>query len=136
MALKHVPDSLCSALRDSQKYIKRVKTNICCVGMPAPNGSPNHTWQTQLACTGRLHEMLLCCRILLAAENPDAIQWLQGAKFNIAEAALCSRQADATAIVWADESAPSQVATVSLGQLKQRCQHVAAALATAGFRPG
>ncbi len=74
--------------------------------------------------------------MLQTADNPDEIRWLPGARFNIAEAALCTRPAASPAIVWADESLPSQLARVSLGQLKQRCQHVAAALAAAGFKPG
>ena len=74
--------------------------------------------------------------MLQTADNPDEIRWLPGARFNIAEAALCIRHAASPAIVWADESSPTQLARVSLGQLKQRCQQVAAALAAAGFRPG
>ena len=64
------------------------------------------------------------------------MRWLPGAKLNIAESAVCNRSPDAIAIVWADESSPSQLATVSWGQLKHRCQHVAAALVAAGFEPG
>ncbi|DBA69755.1 TPA: hypothetical protein ACH3X2_012479 [Trebouxia sp. C0005] len=75
-------------------------------------------------------------RMLQTADNPDEIRWLPGARFNIAEAALCTRHAASPAIVWADESSPSQLARVSLGQLKQRCQQLAAALAAAGFSPG
>ncbi len=74
--------------------------------------------------------------MLQTADNPDEVRWLPGACFNIAEAALCTRHAASPAIVWADESTPSQLARVSLGQLKQRCQQVATALAAAGFRPG
>ncbi|KAL0031137.1 hypothetical protein WJX77_005362 [Trebouxia sp. C0004] len=75
-------------------------------------------------------------RMLQTADDPDEIRWLPGARFNIAAAALCTRHAASPAIVWADESSPSQLARVSLGRLKQRCQQVAAALAAAGFRPG
>ena len=74
--------------------------------------------------------------MLQTADNPDEIRWLPGARFNIAEAALCTRPAASPAIVWANESSPGQLARVSLGQLKQRCQQLAAALATAGFKPG
>lgn len=74
--------------------------------------------------------------MLQTADNPDEIRWLPGARFNIAEAALCTRHAASPAIVWAHESSPTQLARVSLGQLKQRCQQVAAALAAAGFTPG
>ena len=75
-------------------------------------------------------------RILELADHPDDVRWLPGARFNIAEAALCNRGADATAVVWADESAPSQLHKLSLGQLKLRCQAVAAALRAEGFAPG
>lgn len=74
--------------------------------------------------------------MLQTADNPDKSQWLPGAKFNIAEAALCNRQADATAIVWAEEATPDRLTEISLGQLKQQCQQVAAALTAAGFQPG
>ena len=65
-----------------------------------------------------------CFRMLQTADNPDNSQWLPGAKFSIAEAALCNRQADAIAIVWADESTPDRLTKISLGQLKQQCQLV------------
>lgn len=64
------------------------------------------------------------------------MRWLPGSKLNIAESALCNRSPDVIAMVWADESSPCQLATVSWGQLKHRCQHVAAALVAAGFKPG
>ena len=86
------------------------------------------------------HEIMLhmkcCCRVFQSASNPDDMCWLPAGKINIAESALCNRQADATAIVWAEESLPNQLATVSWGELKHRCQHVAAALIAAGFEPG
>lgn len=80
--------------------------------------------------------LMPCCRILHSASNPDGVRWLPGAKLNIAETALCNSSPDATAIIWADESSPSQLATVSWSQLKQHCQHVGAALVAAGFKPG
>ena len=64
------------------------------------------------------------------------MRWLPGARLNIAETALANSPGDRTAIVWADESAPSRLATVSWGELKQRCQHVAAALTAAACTPG
>lgn len=64
------------------------------------------------------------------------MRWLPGAKLNIAETALYNRNPDELAVVWADEASPSQLATVSWAQLKQRCQQVTAALLAAGFKPG
>lgn len=64
------------------------------------------------------------------------MRWLPAAKLNIAESAVCNRSSNVIAMVWADESSPSQLATVSWGQLKHRCQLVAAALVAAGFKPG
>lgn len=64
------------------------------------------------------------------------MRWLPGAKLNIAETAVCSRNLDDLAIMWAEEASPRQVATISRGQLKHRCQQVAAALVAAGFNPG
>ncbi|KAL3159387.1 hypothetical protein ABBQ38_009818 [Trebouxia sp. C0009 RCD-2024] len=75
-------------------------------------------------------------RIFETARNPDCMRWLPGAKLNIAETAVCNRNPDDLAIMWADEASPRQVATISRGQLKHRCQQVAAALAAAGFNPG
>lgn len=77
-----------------------------------------------------------CCRIFQSASSPDGVRWLPGAKLNIAETALCNSSPEAIAIVWADESSPYQLATVSWSQLKHRCQLVAAALVAAGFKPG
>lgn len=76
------------------------------------------------------------CSMLQMAENPDHIRWLPQARLNIAEAALCSRSESATALVWAEEAAPDQLASMTLGQLKEKCQEVAAALAAAGFAAG
>lgn len=70
------------------------------------------------------------------AENPDQIRWLPEARLNIAEAAVCSRPESATAIIWADEAAPDQLSSMTLGELKSQCQHVAAALHAAGYTAG
>ena len=81
--------------------------------------------------------MLVVLRSMLQmAENPDQICWLPQARLNIAEAALCSRSESATALIWAEEAAPDQLASMTLGQLKEKCQQVAAALAAAGFAAG
>lgn len=70
------------------------------------------------------------------AENPDMIRWLPEARLNIAEAALGNQSQHATAIVWADEAAPDKLARMMLGELRGRCQQVAAALAAAGYVAG
>ena len=91
-----------------------------------------------LECFTSAHVAVLmpCCRILQSASKPDGVRWLPGAKLNIAETALCNSSPDVSAIIWADESSPSQLAAVSWSQLKHRCQQVAAALVAAGFKPG
>lgn len=43
---------------------------------------------------------------------------------------------DRPAIVWADEAAPTELHSLSLGQLAQRSAHVAEALRAAGLQPG
>lgn len=70
--------------------------------------------------------------------GPDADRciWLPGARFNAAECALAGRDADRTAIVWADEAAPQQLHSMTLDQLATRCAHVAAALRAMGLQPG
>lgn len=70
------------------------------------------------------------------ADNPDQIRWLPYARLNIAAAALCRRPENAAAIIWADEAAPDQLTSMTLGELKRSCQHVAAALGAAGFVAG
>lgn len=44
--------------------------------------------------------------MLESASNPDDCRWLPGARLNIAESALCVRDPDAPALLWAEEEAP------------------------------
>jgi hypothetical protein len=75
-------------------------------------------------------------RILQDADNPDEAVWLPGARMNIAESALSVQDPDAPALVWADEADPTNIHTLSLGQLRTRCYQCAAALRASGFSPG
>jgi hypothetical protein len=74
--------------------------------------------------------------MLQGASTPDDMRWLPGARLNIAESALCVRDPDAPALLWADEGAPDVVRSMTLGELRLRAQHFAAALAAAGHSPG
>lgn len=74
--------------------------------------------------------------MLQRANSPDDMRWLPGARLNIAESALCMRDPDAPAMLWADEDAPDVVHSMTLGELRQRAQHFAAALSAAGHSPG
>lgn len=76
------------------------------------------------------------CRILQNDPNPDAARWLPGARLNIAECALCCRDPDAAALLWAEEGAPDVLRRVTLRSLRASSFRVAAALWAAGFRPG
>lgn len=82
---------------------------------------------TSLACTSR---------ILQSASDPDDVRWLPGAQLNIAESALCVRDQDAPALLWAEEEAPDQIRALTLGELRLRAQRFAAALRAAGYTPG
>ncbi len=73
--------------------------------------------------------------MLEAAGTGGGDRWLPGAALNIAECALLG-PAGRPALVHADVAAPADVATVPLGELRRRCSAVAAALRTAGYRPG
>ena len=75
-------------------------------------------------------------RMLQTAANPDDIRWLPGARLNVAESALCVRDPDVPAVVWATEEAPDVLHTLSLGELCREAMRFAAALRTAGFCPG
>jgi hypothetical protein len=74
--------------------------------------------------------------MLQLASNPDDIRWLPLARLNIAESALCCRDQDAPALVWATEEAPDVVRALTLGELRLRAQRFAAALVAAGITPG
>lgn len=76
------------------------------------------------------------CRILQNASSPDDARWLPGARLNIAHCAISSRDQDALAVLWAEESAPSKIHTITLGQLRHTCMLVAAAVRKAGLLPG
>ena len=75
-------------------------------------------------------------RILQQASNPDDMRWLPGARLNIAESALCVRDQDAPALLWAEEETPQLVRALTLGELRLRSEHFAAALRAAGHTPG
>ena len=68
--------------------------------------------------------------------EPDAVRWLPGARFNIAECALAGHDPDRPAILWAAEDSPCTIHTITRGELSQRAQHVADALIAWGLRPG
>lgn len=70
------------------------------------------------------------------ATNPDAVQWLPGARFNIAECALTGHDPDRPAIIWAAEDSPTTLHTITRGELAQQAHHVADALIAWGLRPG
>ncbi|CAK0785824.1 hypothetical protein CVIRNUC_009036 [Coccomyxa viridis] len=75
-------------------------------------------------------------RMLQTASNPDDIRWLPGARLNVAESALCVRDPDVPAMIWASEEAPDVLHTLSLGELRREAMRFAAALRAAGFSPG
>ena len=75
-------------------------------------------------------------RMLQTASNPDDIRWLPGARLNVAESALCVRDPDVPAVIWATEEAPDVLHTLSLGGLHREAMRFAAALRAAGFSPG
>lgn len=88
-------------------------------------------------CIPRLPALSSCvCRIVHAAAKPDDVRWLPGARLNIAECAVCTRDEDALALLWADEKAPKAVHAVSRGQLRWRSLQVAAALSVLGLQAG
>ena len=64
------------------------------------------------------------------------IAWLPGAQFNVAECALSGWDPDRPAIVWAMEHSPTQLHSMSRGQLAQRAYYVAESLRVLGLRPG
>ena len=70
------------------------------------------------------------------AANPDDIRWLPGARLNVAESALCVRDPDVPAVIWATEEAPDALQTLSLAELRRGAMRFAAALRAAGFSPG
>ena len=87
----------------------------------------------------RLHFLRSRChmhRMLQPAANPDDIRWLPGARLNVAESALCVRDPDVPAVIWATEEAPDVLHTLSLGELRREAMRFAAALRAAGFSPG
>ncbi|CAL8471383.1 g10925 [Coccomyxa elongata] len=84
----------------------------------------------------RIHFHHKPSRILQSASNPDDVRWLPGAQLNIAESALCVRDQDAPALLWAQEEAPDQICALTLGELRLRTQRFAAALRLAGHTPG
>ena len=87
----------------------------------------------------RLQAMTSSChmhRMLQTASNPDDIRWLPGARLNVAESALCVRDPDVPAMIWASEEAPDVLHTLSLGELRREAMRFAAALRAAGFSPG
>jgi acyl-coenzyme A synthetase/AMP-(fatty) acid ligase len=75
-------------------------------------------------------------KILQNSEDPDAVQWLPGARFNIAECALTGHDPDRPAILWAAEDSPTAVHTITRGELAQQAQHIANALRAWGLHPG
>lgn len=75
-------------------------------------------------------------RIFEHASNPDDMRWLPEARLNIAESALCVRDQDAPALLWAEEESPDIIHALTLGELRLRAQHFAAALRAAGHTPG
>lgn len=70
------------------------------------------------------------------AASPDDVRWLPGARLNIAESALCVRDQDAPALLWAEEEAPEVIHTLTLGELRLQAGRFAAALSAAGFTAG
>ena len=74
--------------------------------------------------------------MLQTAANPDDVRWLPGARLNVAERALCVRDPDVPAVMWATEEAPNALHTLSLGGLRREAMRFAAALRAAGFSPG
>ena len=87
----------------------------------------------------RLQALTSSChmhRMLQTASSPDDIRWLPGARLNVAESALCVRDPDVPAMIWASEEAPDVLHTLSLGELRREAMRFAAALRAAGFSPG
>lgn len=70
------------------------------------------------------------------ADDPDMVRWLPGARLNIAECALSGHDPDRPAILWASESDPTAVRTVTRAELARQAQHVADALRSWGISPG
>jgi acyl-coenzyme A synthetase/AMP-(fatty) acid ligase len=69
--------------------------------------------------------------------DPDAVQWLPGARFNIAECALTGHDPDRPAILWAAaEDSPTSIHTITRGELAQQAQHISDALHVWGLKPG
>ncbi|KAG7669817.1 hypothetical protein KSW81_007961 [Nannochloris sp. 'desiccata'] len=69
-------------------------------------------------------------------DDPDAVQWLPGARFNIAECALTGHDPDRPAILWAAEDSPTTVHTITRGELAQQAQHFANSLHAWDLKPG
>lgn len=69
-------------------------------------------------------------------DDPDAVQWLPGARFNIAECALTGHDPDRPAILWAGEDSPTTIHTITRGELALQAQHIADALHAWGLKPG
>lgn len=69
------------------------------------------------------------------SREPDATQWLANARLNIAEVSLTGHDPDRPAIVWAHESSPQSIETVTRAALMVRVQQVADALQAIGMNP-
>lgn len=69
-------------------------------------------------------------------KDPDAVQWLPQARFNIAECALRWRDGDLPAILWAHEATPKVIHTMTRRKLAQLAQQVADSLLKWGIMPG
>lgn len=76
------------------------------------------------------------CILKDSKERPEDVVWLPGARLNIAEAALSGWDLDLPAIVWADESLPDKIETLSRRDICFRVQHVANALKAWGLEAG
>ncbi|EIE19718.1 acetyl-CoA synthetase-like protein, partial [Coccomyxa subellipsoidea C-169] len=99
------------------------------------HSDPEAFWPPVLAHL-RIHFHQRPSRIFEHASNPDDMRWLPGARLNIAESALCVRDQDAPALLWAEEESPDIIHALTLGELRLRAQHFAAALRAAGHTPG
>ncbi|KAK9802017.1 hypothetical protein WJX73_001758 [Symbiochloris irregularis] len=75
-------------------------------------------------------------RMLQPASKPEDVRWLPGARLNIADSAICTRDPDLVALVWADEAMPQHVHTLTRGQLRWQSLEVAAALRHMNLQPG
>ncbi len=76
-------------------------------------------WRTHHNARGRqCGAVARACRMLEAAASPDDCRWLPGARLNIAESALCARDEDAPALLWAEEESPEVCVCHSAGVLR------------------